>query len=40
MSGAAARTGNLKKKGGRNTEKGKVEELSGARMKIIIGRGR
>ena len=34
MSGAAARTSNLKKKGGRNTEKWKAEGPSGARMKI------
>ena len=40
MSGAAARTGNLKKKGGRNTKKWKAGGSSGARMKDIIERGR
>ena len=40
MSGAAARTGSLKKKGGRNTEKWKAGGSSGTRMKIIADRGR
>ena len=34
LSRAAARTGNLKEKGGRNTEKWKAGGPSGARMKI------